>query len=258
MKAIRWLSVLSCFFLGVHAHASEESGWTVVELFTSQGCHSCPPADDFLGVLDKQPNTIAIACHVTYWNYLGWKDSFSHRFCDERQRAYSGRLKGYQGVYTPQMVVNGEFTHVGSRKTLLQRAVDVYQAQAPLPNIELMLVGKQLKFSLPSFEKGNYQLYLLGHLNEQSVSISRGENGGKKLNYHNPVSVLKELGGWDGKAGNKSISINRENPVQDWVVIAQQMPLGKIIAAGRLNASLMIEKDSEIEVEQSIDKVTAN
>jgi len=111
---------------------------TVVELFTSQGCNSCPPADAYLGELAQRDDVLALSMHIDYWDYLGWKDTFSSAFATERQRAYS-RALGKSFVYTPQMVVGGVAEAMGSRRHGVEPEIDpgekvAYRhAPAPLP-----------------------------------------------------------------------------------------------------------------------------
>lgn len=209
---------------------------TVVELYTSQGCYSCPPADDLLGKLKQQPNVIALSCHVTYWNYLGWKDTFSLPFCDNRQRRYQSYLKGNTGVYTPQMVINGQYAGVGSRERRVDRLIGIAQGKSPLKPIELSLSGKsQLSIHLPDADHPQkQQLLLLGTSGQHRLPIARGENGGKRLTYHNPVEHVISLGEWNGQSKTLSKTVPVDESVEEWIVIAQSLPLGQMTAAGKL------------------------
>ncbi len=231
--------LLLCLLLfnGYNAYASSEP-LAVIELFTSQGCYSCPPADSFLGKLKEQPNTIAVSCHVTYWNYLGWRDTFSRKFCDNRQRHYQRHLKGNAGVYTPQMVVSGRFGAVGSRTSRVSRIIDIAKKHAPLLPINLSIdasTADQLSIQLPTLNSDQtQQLFLLGTSGEHSLPISHGENGGKRLTYHNPIEHVVDLGHWDGQEKRLTQAIAGHPDIDEWVVIAQRMPIGEITAAGKL------------------------
>jgi hypothetical protein len=208
----------------------------VVELFTSQGCYSCPPADDLLGNLRNQANIIALSCHVTYWNHLGWKDTFSHPFCDNRQRNYQAQLKGNSGVYTPQIVVSGRYGAVGSQASRVSRLINVANKNTPLQRIKLSITNNgQLKIELPNTQTDQkQQLLLFGTSGSHHLPITSGENGRKKLHYHNPIEYIVDLGSWEGNKKTLSNEIAGNPNIQEWVVVAQLLPLGAITAAGKL------------------------
>ena len=235
----------SCAYAVDVKNVSPESPVTVVELFTSQGCYSCPPADVFLGELAVKENTVTLACHVTYWNYIGWKDTFSRSFCDNRQRQYQSFLiDGNKGVYTPQMIINGRYAGVGSRKKTIQKIIRFDQQQhLPLQAITLAKVpqnsGYQLQITLPVLASAKshhqrLQLYVFGTTGEHQLPIAKGENGGKKLTYFNPIEYVDNLGGWDGLAGQRRLRLSDDNNIRDWIVVAQVWPAGEILAVGTL------------------------
>lgn len=237
MINIQSIPFLILLLLTANTNAEQASDITVVELFTSQGCYSCPPADRLLAELDEEANTITLACHVGYWNYLGWKDTFSNPFCDHRQRVYQAQLIGNPGVYTPQMVINGRFAAVGSRERTVRQAINIMRRAPRLHRIELRKgASNELEINLPAIQSSTrYQLTLLGTAGEQTVAINRGENGGKTLDYHNPMTVIKSLGYWDGDKTTLRESLKKDAvDVKQWVVLAQQLPLGEIQAAGAL------------------------
>ncbi|MEO0442218.1 MAG: DUF1223 domain-containing protein [Pseudomonadota bacterium] len=207
---------------------------TVVELFTSQGCYSCPPADTYLGYLSKQENTITLACHVTYWNYLGWRDTFSRDYCDQRQRRYQALLQGRQGVYTPQIVVNGRYGVVGSRSARVDKIIDHARRRETIAPIDIQPSGdQQIKITLPTLsDQEPQQLWLLGTTGEHLLPISRGENGGKRLRYHDPVEQVIDLGLW-AKDTKEILQKVGSTKVKKWIVIAQNSPMGAITAAGQ-------------------------
>jgi len=234
-QILRLSLLISTLFYSLYSTNSVSEPLTVVELFTSQGCYSCPPADDLLGELKQDPHTIALSCHVTYWNYLGWKDTFSLRFCDQRQRGYQAALKGRAGVYTPQMIINGQYAAVGSRQSSVKRLIQQANKQAPATITILKNGAQELKIQLPSLSLNQKQeLFLLGTSGQHRLPINRGENGGKTLNYHNPIAEVIHLGRWDGKKQILNKTINKQADIREWVVIAQTMPLGNIVAAGKL------------------------
>ena len=233
---------------------------TVVELFTSQGCYSCPPADEYLDELDAQEHIITLSCHVTYWNYLGWKDTFSRPFCNNRQRQYQGVLKGGEGskksVYTPQMVINGRYGAVGSRRSKVKAIIAAdHQYETVVASIRMSIQhaadGATLTAQLPNVSSNattdkaiKQQLFLFGTTGKHLLPIASGENGGKNLTYINPLEYVENKGEWNGKAKSikwllpkaLSTTLPKEAAIQDWVVVAQQWPLGEIIAAGAISS----------------------
>lgn len=219
-----------------YSSAETDKAITVVELFTSQGCYSCPPADNLLTELDKQANTITLSCHVTYWNYLGWKDTFSKRYCDNRQRTYQSVLQGNQGVYTPQMVINGRYGAVGSRERTVGQAITIMARENRVEPVTLRLDSPhRLAINLPLVNtQQRHQLILLGTTGTQTVPINRGENGGKTLDYHNPIEVVEHLGRWNGEQKTLVQKLDKNPDIKEWVVLAQTWPIGEIVAAGKI------------------------
>ena len=229
------LSLLLLFIISTTSNADDNKAITVVELFTSQGCHSCPPADTLLAQVDKQSNTITLSCHVTYWNYLGWEDTFAKAFCDNRQRNYQSTLKGNRGVYTPQIIINGRFATVGSRKQNVKQAIEIMAKEDRIETIDIRMADNRLTAQLPSLEDDKrYQLILLGMTGTHTVPISNGENGGKTLAYHNPVEWVEHLGQWQGEQQIVSHEIKSNEKFKQWVILAQTWPIGEIVAAGVL------------------------
>jgi len=166
---------------------------TVLELFTSQGCSSCPPADRLLGRLTQRPGVIALAWHVDYWDRLGWRDPFSSHLATARQQAYANRLGSE--VFTPAMVIGGSRVAVGSD------AGDVDAAMAVTPS-GVVAVGLSRTAEGLSAEVGQagqpVSAVLVFHLPEHTTRIGAGENGGRNLTEYRIVRESRELGGWDG------------------------------------------------------------
>lgn len=218
------------------SNAEDNKAITVIELFTSQGCYSCPPADDLLAKLDKQENTITLSCHVTYWNYLGWRDTFSKSYCDNRQRIYQSALQGNQGVYTPQIVINGRYGAVGSRERTVGQAINIMARENRIQAIHINISGEKLTAQLPALDNNKkHQLILLGTTGTQTVPINRGENGGKTLDYHNPIAVVEHLGRWNGEQNTLIQTLKNNKNIKEWIVLAQTWPIGEIVAAGKIS-----------------------
>jgi len=211
---------------------AKADGPVVVELFTSQSCSSCPPADALLGELAKHDNVIALGCHVTYWDHLNWRDTLSRKFCTDRQRAYA-RQMGSKQVYTPQMVVNGQIEFVGSNRTEATRAI----ASTTVQPIQLTLSNDTLTATLPALSGGPslQTLWLMRTHADHTQAIKSGENRGKTITYVNSVETLEQLGTWSGTAQTLSFPMPKgdaENP--SYVLIAQPQGFGAITAAGRI------------------------
>ena len=245
------LTSLAVFAGGVFAGqaVAEEYGNTgvtapvVVELFTSQGCHSCPPADKYLGKLSEDRNVIALACHVTYWNYLGWKDTYSLPFCDHRQRAYRDSVRK-RSAFTTQMVVNGRYEGVGSRPNRIVPLLEQAKKDASVAPLKLSMQGQKLTIEkvLDSASEqfgfsAQARTVLLGLGGKGIVDIKRGENWGKKLKYHHPVLVVhgldKELNSEFNALSSVTRRVDNNTAVKTWVALVQNPESGEILAAGR-------------------------
>ena len=168
-------------------------GFAIVELFTSQGCSSCPAADRLLGEMVDNGNVIALSFHVTYWNYLGWKDPYSKADFTKRQKTYSQKF-GLGNIYTPQMVVNGSDEFVGSNRSSLQSSVkkglsSVPKNQVVIDNVNWNDGIGKLSYSISGDPKG---LVLNTAIVERHVTnyVPRGENTGKTLKHDNVVRTF--------------------------------------------------------------------
>ena len=218
-------------------------GPVVVELFTSQSCSSCPPADAVLDELDHRDNIIALGCHVTYWDHLDWKDTLSQPFCTQRQRAYAA-ARGSGRVYTPQMVVNGQVEFIGSNRGKAVQEVNKAAKAGAIRPITITRSGPgTLRVTLPHLGPGapRQTLWLLTYRNKHSQSIGSGENRGRTVAYVNPVSALAPLDTWDGQATTRTYALPPERinaPDTDgYVILAQAPTIGPILAAGKISLS---------------------
>jgi hypothetical protein len=177
--------------------AAEQRITGVVELFTSQGCSSCPPADAILAKLKREPGILVLAWHVDYWDYLGWKDTLGVEGATERQRLYAANFKS-ASVYTPQAVVNGATGLVGSRETQLRSALQ----NIPFEGIAIGLKRGPdgLVIALPQSDFNGVQtiIELVRFIPQAVVEVERGENAGESVIYENAVSKVTQLGVWNG------------------------------------------------------------
>jgi hypothetical protein len=187
--------LLSLSLLSVAPPAQADKRPTVVELFTSQGCSSCPPADALLGELARRGDVIALGFHISYWDNLGWKDPFSRPQSTERQRAYA-RLLGGQ-IYTPQLIVDGTSEMVGShREEVIAALRDAsHEAIAPVAfaaNRHSVTIG-------PAATAGSTgQIVLVRFAQKRTTHVGAGENASRTLDDTNGVDALAMLGDWLG------------------------------------------------------------
>jgi hypothetical protein len=184
-------------FAGTIASAFEiKKASGVVEVFTSQGCYSCPPADKIVGDFAKTNNVLALSWHVDYWDYLGWKDSLASKENTKRQYHYAQTL-GERQVYTPQAIINGRMHTVGSNLKKINTALSRFESsnQGMTVPIEANVNNASLKIEVEySKEADNATLYMVFFNKRHDVKIKRGENGGKTLSYHNVVHKSQALG----------------------------------------------------------------
>jgi hypothetical protein len=173
----------------------------VVELFTSQGCSSCPAADKLLGELAADPSLVAISLPVDYWDYLGWKDTLALAGHSKREHAYA-RARGDGQVYTPQVVVNGILHVLGSDKAAIERAiVKSRKNAAPLSlPVTLAVAADGVTVDLPAGKVGASEVWLCPISKAIPIAIGRGENRGRTITYHNVVRSWLKLGDWNGAA----------------------------------------------------------
>jgi hypothetical protein len=173
----------------------------VVELFTSQGCSSCPPADAYLRDLAEEEDIIALSFNVDYWDYLGWKDTLASPAFSERQRAYARKL-GLSGVYTPQMVVNGVAEGVGSRRGEIGRIINKQDERSLPVEISFRDEGASLTLSVAAGTAPEQPatLWLVRYATAEEIEIRRGENRGRTITYAHAVRELTPIGMWEGNA----------------------------------------------------------
>jgi hypothetical protein len=180
-------------------------GNAVIELFTSQGCSSCPPADKLLAELAERPGVVALSYAVDYWNYLGWHDTLSSAANSDRQREYA-QARGDGRVYTPQVVVDGIIHVNGSDEKAIGQAIE--DASSRLANVKVPVSmradGSTLVIDVAAAPEQSSArtatIWLAIAKEQQTVSITRGENRGQNLSYHHPVRELSPVGMWKGEA----------------------------------------------------------
>jgi hypothetical protein len=200
----------------------------VVELFTSQGCSSCPPANAAVAGIADRPDVLALSFGVTYWDRLGWTDTFGHKAFTERQWAYARHFKRDQ-VYTPQVVVNGQVHGVGARRTEIERMIrDNRRGGGPT----LTLSERTAAVGPASGAAGKAQVWMVRYDPRTiQVPIRRGENGGKTLPHRNVVRELVPIGIWAGAATRHTLPAPTR-PGLNTAVLVQGLD-GRILAAAK-------------------------
>jgi hypothetical protein len=210
----------------------------VLELFTSQGCSSCPPADVVLKAYANDPTVIALSLPVDYWDYLGWKDTFASPRNSERQRAYA-KARGDGAIYTPQIVVNGILHANGAVKADIDNAIDLTSKNSAQPRVPLRFwqENNTLNIAAGWAEEGKEvreaTIWLAAVQTSGTVEIQKGENAGQALIYTNIVRELTPIGLWKGKPLMIQIprSAVMQATTQKSVVLVQEGKAGPIIGA---------------------------
>lgn len=196
----------------------------VLELFTSQGCTSCPKADAMLTEMSKRPDVVALAYHVDYWDYIGWEDTFGSKENSDHQRDYA-QSWGSSRIFTPQLVINGKGGLVGSKRD----AVNTALGGANLPvDVQLTAAdGDMLQVSVPAKSgAGGAMIWLVTFLDQADVTIERGENEGKTVAYTQIVTGRQILGMWDPEAGSELT-----------------LPLAEILTGRSNGAVILVQED---------------
>lgn len=223
----------TCWLLISGGSAVAQDDLVVVELYTSAGCSSCPPADALLTKLAKRDNVLALALHVDYWDYIGWTDQFGSPQYSDRQRKYA-RFAHRRAVYTPQMIIGGVDDVVGSKP---MDVMDFINARAKLHrNVDLKLKRQGNKVQIAAVMQGKPSgpmiVQLVRYQPTEVVDITRGENAGRRIVYSNVVTEWLEIGQWNGKGPLQiNAKVTGDQPV---VVIVQARGPGEILAAARL------------------------
>jgi len=205
----------------------------VVELFTSQGCSSCPPADAFLHELAKREDVIALSLHVDYWDYLGWKDAFAQNIFTKRQQTYA-KVGHRRSVYTPQMIIQGQEHVVGNHPMDVTDIIAKFQKRSQAVTLKASRNGGKLRIAAQSRRpiKGPLVVHVVDYSPSAKTEIRRGENAGKTISYVNVARVWTVAGQWNG-AAPLDMKV-RAGKSKHTIVIVQSGTNGPILAATRV------------------------
>lgn len=212
----------------------------VVELFTSQGCSSCPEADRILGELAREPGVLALSYSIDYWDYLGWKDTLAQPDFTARQKAYA-HARGDRAVYTPQAVVNGLAHAVGSDRSDIQGVIRSTKGElgAKRVSLEVDRSGGDIVIRAGAGSRpanGAATIWFVTYEESRTVEIKRGENRGRTNTYYNVVRHIAPVGRWSGEAVSVSVPMPRGKGGKCAVILQEGSPgePGAILAAARL------------------------
>jgi hypothetical protein len=230
MAATAVVLALAAIATNTTANTTADAGGTPkasVELFTSQGCSSCPPADKLIGELTRDPSIVALSLAIDIWDYLGWKDTLALKGHTKRQQAYA-RMRGDREVYTPQVVVNGVMHVPGADRAAIDRAIEVTRRDGTamaLP-VKVTVTGDKLTVEVSASKDGQGQgeVWLLPVAKKIPVAIERGENKGHTITYSNVVRRWVKLGEWVGNAEVYHLSIKefQNGEIDSLAVVVQK------------------------------------
>lgn len=230
----RWFAVAATSWLvagslGMAAEAAPRPA--VIELFTSEGCSSCPPAEAYIGELAARADVLPLAFHVDYWDDLGWRDRFELRQAVPRQQTYQQVLH-LRNTYTPQVILDGRADYVGSSRAEIGAALQQPREGVP---VELSIEGGEIHVRLAASGMGRgTEVLLVSYLRKAVTAVGHGENAGHTLEEYNIVRSLKSLGAWDGS--NRELTARLDalpRDATDVAVLIQVSTQGAIVGAAR-------------------------
>lgn len=231
----RWLRLILMLSLMPALTTQAASRPLLVELFTSQGCSSCPPADAALSALAEDPQVLALAWHVDYWDGLGWKDPFSSALATSRQHRYA-RTQGFD-VYTPQLVVEGRRAVIGSDRAATAEALRAARTSLQAVPASLQREGAAVRIEVgaTSAAVGTAHLELVSYEPSATTAIAAGENAGRRIAYSHIVRSLRRLGDWHGEPLQRLEPLSAEEGAPGLALIVQD-------DAGRVWATAALER----------------
>ncbi|MBB4802691.1 hypothetical protein HNP37_002766 [Flavobacterium nitrogenifigens] len=244
MKKIKLLTGFLMLFLlvgnGVFGQNTDKKGFALLELYTSEGCSSCPPADELLAKIQNEyrdKNVYVLAYHVDYWDKQGWKDIFSNADYTKRQYDYA-QFMGKEPIYTPQVIINGKSDYIGSQETSLRNGIKSALSKSALANLSLETVQNSnilsVQYNVESSSK-NSRLLLAVVQKEAKSNVRRGENANRVLSHYQIVRQLQTVNLNKGKKGTTTIYLPKNYNVQGFEVIGfvQDADSGVILGVKR-------------------------
>jgi hypothetical protein len=215
----------------------------LLELFTSQGCSDCPPADKLVTELAHRPDVIALSLPITYWDILGWKDTFATEANTRRQKSYA-RIMNRSGVYTPQMIIDGQLDVVGNQRDRVMQAVAKRTSAAghePMIPVLLRRTGNRIEIAIAKSKRAPRNaatIWVMRTLDQGSVNIGDGENRNRLLTYTNVVRDLQRAGEWKGQAMKIDLPVSLAKLQYDGIVVVlQAQEFGPVLGAAAVRLS---------------------
>jgi hypothetical protein len=207
----------------------------IVELFTSQGCSSCPPADAYFTALKDGPDVVALSYHVDYWDYLGWRDTLGSPECSQRQYDYA-KSRGDRNVYTPQTIINGGKHFVGSQRASVAGGIDAARSEDATDWVDMEMSDNStdVSIAIPAGKPiTEATLWLMAFAPHVSTEIKKGENAGRTVDYYNVVRKMVPAGMWHGEAAKIVLPKSSVIPedCKGWVALLQEGKVGRIMGA---------------------------
>lgn len=242
MRAVRFAVAGLALAGTMHAHGAafaDSNPVTVIELFTSQSCYSCPPAEAYLGELSEEKDILALEYHVDYWDRLNygrhgrWKDAFSTPEMTARQRDYNAEIRNTRNVYTPQMVIDGRDEAVGSRRGEVQNLITKLRKDDQ-PRVAVDVAAAEdggVTVSLGDVAGSQADVWLVTFIREVTTQVLRGENHGKTLTNHNIVRTVRHIGKWKGETAAFEVSGLKLEDGQGCAVLVQDGKVGPVLGA---------------------------
>ncbi|MEM6490988.1 MAG: DUF1223 domain-containing protein [Pseudomonadota bacterium] len=227
-RMLAFVPALAFAIPGAFATPAAADAPVVVELFTSQGCSSCPPADEYLGELAGQPGVVALGWHVSYWDYMGWTDPFASDAFTQRQRDYAQEM-GERMVYTPQMVIDGRKHAVGSDRETVAALIRAARADAKATMAVTAGPSGGWRVSITAGPAIGADVLWVSYLPEASNAVDAGENRGRKLSNYNIVRAVTLLGRWTGEAADYDVAADGDDGLRR--VVLMQGAGGRIYGA---------------------------
>jgi hypothetical protein len=228
---------LLCGSLAIAAQAGPSRSPVLVELFTSQGCSDCPPADRIVTELAGRRDIVALTFPITYWDMLGWKDTFATEANTQRQKAYA-KAMSRTGLTTPQMVIGGADHVVGNQRDKVMAAIGrAAQNSSPALAVGIVRAAGHVTIAIPAVSglvsaREPATIWLMRTVNHARVTVGGGENNTRELTYTNVVRELERLGSWDGGAKDITLPLRAEPGKQDGIaVVVQRHEYGPVLGA---------------------------
>ena len=228
------LGVLAAIFGCCFGIAQAQSGPVVVELFTSQGCASCPPADALLRDLTAHDDVLPLSLHVDYWDYIGWPDEFASSAFTHRQRSYA-HATGRTMIYTPQMIIDGQSEVAGFKPVKVMELIDAHRARPDRVSLQVVRNGESIRIKMAPLDASlprPLEIVLVRYLPHAHVEIRAGENAGRSVDYTNIVRDWRAVAEWDG-ASAAVIETEWQGDLPGAVLLQEAGP-GAVLAAARL------------------------